>query len=175
MSNTRIRAHGRASAEVLRWLHGKAPRGIVLDQPIDYGAERRPRDACELERSIRVALARAVGMMIESGGKPEHYVTRSDPGVAHALRLAERVSVDDPVSVLEQHFNDLLGTFRSPRIHAAVRAVAGKLMKAPGGELDKFGVEGVIRGALMGTDRKFFDFGLPQERRIYVEHGEPQR
>jgi len=173
--NARIRSHGRAAAEVLRWLHGKPVRDIALDKPIDYAAEPRPRNADEIDHCIPMALAPSIAMMIESGGKPEHHVTRSEPGVAHALRLAGRVSADDPVSVLEQHYDDLLGTLRSPRIWHAVDRVAARVMRAPGGELDRHGVGGAIRGALNGTERgKYPDFGMPQQRRIYVERGEPR-
>jgi hypothetical protein len=175
--NAKIRATGRAAAEVIRWLHGKPVRPIVLDQPIDHAAEPRPRDADELDHHIRIALAPAVGMMAAAGGKPEHYVTRADPGVAHALMLAGRVNEGDPVSVLEQHYADLIGTLGSPRIAAAVHHVAAKLMRAPGGQMDRHGVEGAIRGALCAGESRaaFVGFGLPQERRIYVDRDEPRR
>ena len=53
--NARIKSHGRAAAEVLRWLHAKPVRGIVLDRPLDYAAEPLPRNAgaAEIERNDR--------------------------------------------------------------------------------------------------------------------------
>jgi len=166
--NDRVRAHGHGSWAVLHHLHGLRVPALDLCQPIDHRSTRHS----DRETAIKLALAPAVGCMLSAGGKPEHWVTRADPGVAHALALTGKDG-DVAVDALEPIFLDTHATLASPRIWSCVSSIAKAALRAPEGKMESGRVAAVIRQSL--AERHHADFVPPMPaRKVYVT-GEPRR
>jgi hypothetical protein len=166
--NDRVRAHGHASWAVLHHLHGLRVPALDIGQPISHGAMRE----ADREIAIKLALAPAVGAMLSAGGKPEHWILRSDSGVAHALDLTGKDG-NAAVDAIEPIYLDTHATLASPRIWSSVVSTAKALMRSPGGKMEGNRVAAVIRQSL--AERHHADFAPPMApRKVYVTD-EPRR
>jgi hypothetical protein len=164
----RVKAHGHASWAVLHHLHGLRVPALDIGQPISHAAGRQ----ADRETAIKLALAPTVGAMLSAGGKPEHWILRSDPGVAHALDLTGKDG-DAAVDAIEPIYLDTQATLASPRIWSSVASTAKALMRTAGGRMEGNRVAAVIRQSL--AERHHSDFAPPMPpRKVYVTDG-PER
>jgi hypothetical protein len=163
--NQRTRAHGRASHAVLSWLHsrGRDVPDISLHRPVDLGDEPASgRDA--IEDHIRLAISVPAGEMIHLGA-PTTHIAADRPEVQHALRHAGRLP-GDAVDRLERCLDDTLACLHSPKVRHTIAALAGELLRAPGGEMGADDVRQAIVVAM--ADAHGADDCPGHPRTIYV-------
>jgi hypothetical protein len=163
-------AHGRASHAVVRWLHARPVRGVSLQRPINHDADPAAHDREGREEAIRLALAAGAGEMLHLGA-PSTYLQHNTPGVAEALGLARKLPGRDPVDVMDEQLDHLCATLCSPKVRAAVLALAGALLRAPGGEMGGDDARRVIEKAVRSPLRR----GHEQPMHPRTIHVEPAR
>jgi hypothetical protein len=166
--NARALAHGLAAHATLAWLHsrGREVPAVSLHRPPDHAPEREPRGREAIETAIALVLGSVVGEMLHLGTDGRHLAVDRDD-VKRAMGLAAQLGDGDPVDHLEPIFDDLCATLTSPKVRHAIAALAGELLRAPGGEM---AAEDVLQTIVlaMGDPRVDADDGRGHPRTIFV-------